>query len=136
MTAETALGILLAHAVGDYVIQSDWMAQEKTRRWWPAILHGLTYTLPYALLTQSLTALAVIASTHMMIDRFRLARYVCWAKNWLAPRGWQRPWSECTATGYPSDRPLWLTTWLLIIVDNTIHVTINTAAILWLGGAS
>lgn len=33
----------LAHMVGDYLIQSDWMAQEKTKRWWPAIAHALTY---------------------------------------------------------------------------------------------
>lgn len=26
----------LAHMVGDYVIQSDWMASEKTKLWWPA----------------------------------------------------------------------------------------------------
>jgi hypothetical protein len=49
-----ALWIILAHLVGDYLIQSDWMANEKTKRWWPAIAHGLTYTIPYVLVTQSL----------------------------------------------------------------------------------
>ncbi|WP_205679869.1 DUF3307 domain-containing protein [Paenarthrobacter ureafaciens] len=33
------LWILLAHLIGDYLIQSDWMASEKTKRWWPAIAH-------------------------------------------------------------------------------------------------
>ncbi len=33
---------LLAHLVGDYLIQSDWMATEKVKRWWPAIVHGTT----------------------------------------------------------------------------------------------
>ena len=72
----TALGIILAHLVGDYLIQSDWMASEKTKKWWPAIAHGITYTLPYALVTQSLLALAVIAGTHVIIDHYRLARHV------------------------------------------------------------
>ena len=36
------------------------------------------------------------------------------------------PWSECKATGFAPDRPVWLTTWLMIqIVDNIIHITIE-----------
>jgi hypothetical protein len=127
-----ALGIVLAHLAGDYLIQSDWMAVEKTKRWWPAIAHGLTYTLPYALVTQSPWALLVIASTHIVIDRYRLARHIVWAKNLLAPRGYNPPWRECTATGYPPDKPPWMAVWLMIIADNTIHLVINAAAVTWL----
>lgn len=121
---------LLLHAIGDYVIQSDWMATEKTKRSLAALIHVVTYALPFLLLTRSITALAVIAGTHFVIDRWRLARYVCWAKNRIWP-GW-RPWSECVGTGYPADRPAWLATWLMIIVDNTMHVLINGAALRWL----
>jgi hypothetical protein len=128
----TALGVVLAHLVGDYLIQSDWMAAEKTKRWWPAVAHGLTYTLPYLLGTRSPLALLAIAGTHIVIDRYRLARHVVWAKNWLAPRGYNRPWSECVATGYPPDKPVWLSLWLMIIADNTMHLAINAAAVLWL----
>ena len=32
---------LLAHLVGDYVVQSDWMALNKTARWSPAIAHAV-----------------------------------------------------------------------------------------------
>lgn len=45
------VGLLLAHLVGDYLIQSDWMANEKTKRWWPAWAHALTYGLPFLLVT-------------------------------------------------------------------------------------
>ena len=128
----TALGIVLAHLVGDYLIQSDWMANEKTKHWWPAIAHGVTYTLPYALVTQSLLALAVIAGTHIIIDRYRLARHVCWAKNLLAPKRYRYPWRECSATGYHQDRPAWMAVWLLIIADNTMHLAINAGAVVWL----
>jgi len=127
-----ALGIVLAHLVGDYLIQSDWMAAEKTRRWWPAIAHGLTYGLPFLLVTQSPAALAVIVGTHIVIDRYRLARHVCWAKNFLAPRGYNRPWRECAATGYGPDKPVWMAVWLMIIADNTIHLAINMAAVHYL----
>lgn len=122
---------LIAHAVGDYLLQSDWMAAEKTKRSLAAAAHVLTYVLPFLFLTRALGALAVIAGTHFVIDRWRLARYVCWLKNWLAPHRYA-PWSECTATGYAPDKPAWLSVWLLIIADNVMHVVINAAALRWL----
>lgn len=128
----TALGIILAHLVGDYLIQSDWMASEKTKKWWPAIAHGTTYTLPYAVVTQSLLALAVIAGTHVIIDHYRLARHVGWAKNQLAPNEYRSTWAESKGTGYPADKPAWMAVWLMIIADNTMHLLINTAAVVWL----
>ena len=127
-----ALGIILAHLVGDYVIQSHWMACEKTKRWWPAIAHGLTYTLPYLLVTQSPAALAVIAGTHIIIDRFRLAKHLVWAKNQLAPKAFRPVWADAKVTGYPSETPAWMSVWLMIVADNTVHLLINTAAVVWL----
>jgi hypothetical protein len=116
---------LVAHAVGDYLFQSHWMADQKTTRWLPAVVHGLCYTVPFLLLTQSWPALAVIAGTHIVIDRYRLARWVCWAKNQAGMR------FAPTATGYPPETPAWLAVWLLIIADNIIHVCINAVA-LWM----
>lgn len=120
---------LVAHAVGDYLLQSDWMAVNKTKRSIAAVAHVCTYALPFLLLGASVAALAVIIGTHFVIDRFRLARYVVWAKNWMGPN---RPWSECTATGYPPDRPTWMTVWLLIIADNMLHVLCNGLALRYL----
>jgi hypothetical protein len=117
---------LVAHAVGDYLLQSDWMARNKTTRSIAALAHVATYALPFLLLRPSLPAFAVIAGTHFVIDRWRLARFVIWAKNWLGPN---RPWSECKATGYPADSPAWLSVWLLIIADNILHVVINGLAL-------
>jgi hypothetical protein len=129
----TALGIVLAHLVGDYLIQSHWMACEKTKRWWPAVVHGVTYTLPFLLVTRSPWALLVIGGTHIVIDRFRLARHVVWVKNLAAPAGkFRRPWSECSATGYPADTPPGLAFALMIVADNTIHLLLNVAAVVWL----
>lgn len=121
---------LLAHAVGDYIVQSDWMANEKTKRSLAAAVHAATYALPFLFLTTSLAALAIIVGTHFAIDRWRLARFVCWAKNLPWPGA--RPWSECSATGYHHERPRWLAVWLLIIADNIMHVAINGAALRWL----
>ncbi len=123
---------LLAHAIGDYVLQSDWMANEKTKRHTAAAVHAATYALPFLFLTRSLPALAFIVCTHFVIDRWRLARYVVWAKNLVGPKAYRYPWSECVGTGYHKDRPPWMAVWLLIAADNSIHVLLNGLAIYYL----
>lgn len=123
---------LILHLFGDYVTQSDWMAQNKTKRSWPALCHAVVYSLPFLILKPSVTAFAVILGTHFLIDRFRLARFVVYAKNWMAPASAWHPWSECSGTGYHKDSPAWLSVWLLIAADNTIHLAINYAALTWL----
>lgn len=137
---------LLAHAIGDYVLQSDWMANEKTKRSIAALAHVATYGLPFLFLRPSWQAYAVIVGTHFVIDRWRLARFVVWVKNWLAPISSHTPltlqgydyelsvmqWENCKATGYPSERPAWLAVWLLIIADNIMHVVINGLALKYL----
>jgi hypothetical protein len=153
---------LIMHLFGDYCTQSDWMAQNKTKASWPAFCHAVVYSLPFAWLAWSapnaVVAFTVILVTHFFIDRFRLARYLVWAKNLLSPKEtwWcdfgptphielggngrclscelvrTPPWKACMATGYPPDRPAWLAVWLLIAADNTIHLAINYAALRWL----
>lgn len=113
---------IVAHLVGDYLFQSHWMATEKTKRSVAAAVHAVSYAIPFLLLTQSPLALALIVGTHFAIDRWRLARFVVWAKNGC--RG------EVTATGYPADTPPWLAVWLLIITDNTLHLLCNGLALL------
>ena len=121
---------IVAHLVGDYIIQSDWMATEKTKRSVAAGTHAVTYTLPFLFLTLNPMALLIIAGTHFVIDRWRLARFVCWAKNYPWPGS--KPWRECSGTGYPDTSPPWLSTWLLIIADNTMHLLCNATALWWM----
>lgn len=112
---------LVAHAVGDYIFQSDWMADNKTKSHVAAAVHAVTYTLPFLLITQSPAALAAICVSHFVIDRWRLARFVVWLKN--------GPWMPLTATGYQDSKPAFLAVWLLIIADNILHVICNALAI-------
>ena len=41
MTLNITAAQLVAHAVGDYVLQSDWAATEKTKRSLAALVHVL-----------------------------------------------------------------------------------------------
>ncbi len=109
---------LLAHLVGDYIFQSHWMATEKVKRIFPAIIHATCYTIPFLFLTQD-WSLLIIWGTHVFIDRYRLANYVGQVKNWHFK----------TKSGYPEETPVWLSTWLMIITDNTLHLLINHLAL-------
>jgi len=124
---------LVLHALGDYVTQSDWMAQNKTQSVLPAVVHATVYTLPFLFLTQSWIALAFICGTHFIIDHWRLARYICWAKNFLAPKkAWPDTWEQCKGTGYNPSTPPFMAIWLMVIADNTMHVICNAIALTYL----
>lgn len=152
----TAYWLLVCHLLGDYVLQSDWMALEKTKQNTAAVAHAVMYTVPFAVYlwlagkydpAKGSSAIAFISVTHFIIDRWRLARYVCWLKNFLAPEAtgltdcgratngmqvWWHPWAECVGTGYHKDRPAWMAVWLMIIADNTMHLVCNGIAVtLW-----
>lgn len=120
---------LVAHGIGDYLLQSDWMAAEKRKSSLACWAHALTYTLPFLFLTRAGFALGIIYATHYVIDRWALARYLVWAKNLIGPWEYRHAWADCSATGYHKDRPPWLATWLYIIADNLLHVLCNGLAI-------
>jgi Protein of unknown function (DUF3307) len=139
---------LLAHFVGDYIIQNQWMADHKTSQWGPALVHGFTYTIPFIFIVHSIPALLVIALTHAVIDRYRLAKYLIWFKNQLVPKASRYSWDPSYSpnsriklphelndptTGFPQSVPKWMSVWLLIIVDNICHIVLNTLAIIFLG---
>lgn len=131
--------------VGDYLTQTSWMANEKVKRWWPAVVHGTVYTLPFLLLTRNPVALLIIGGTHAVIDHYRLAKHFIWLRTVLfEPRrsmgyDWQTgkkllaprlTWVEASNNfGFSKDTPAWLAGWLMFITDNIIHNLINFAAL-------
>lgn len=123
---------IVCHLIGDYILQSDWMATEKTKKSLAALWHVLTYALPFVFLRPSFFGLVFIVGSHFVIDRWRLARFVVFAKNRLAPVDEWATWSYSKATGYPRERPDWMAVWLLIIADNTMHLLCNGFAMTYL----
>lgn len=129
--------LILAHLLGDYVLQSHVMAVRKTSSWRWAFIHAAFYSLPFLALllwlgvgaSDALGALAIIGGTHALIDRYRIAA------RWCAFYGVGHPglWTKREGFEYP---PPFLGVWLTIIVDNTMHLCINAAVFGWLGVAS
>jgi hypothetical protein len=131
---------LLVHILGDYFLQSDWMALNKSKKTLPCFVHCVVYTIPFVLLTNSLVALFVIFSSHFLFDRFSLVKYIIWIKNHINPKFEYYPFDKCSITGYYDDwnkenvgaRYNFITTWLYIISDNAIHLAFNYFAINYL----
>ena len=122
---------LIAHLVGDYFLQSDWMATTKKDKIWPCAAHAVLYVLPFLFLTHSWKALVVISATHFIIDHWKLPSVFGWLKNFLAPKSAWVPWSK-SFLGFAPDRPVWLVVWLVIIIDNTLHLIINGLCLYYL----
>lgn len=131
---------LLAHLVGDFFLQTDYMALNKKAPGLKGFLacysHCYFYMLPFLVLTQSIPALLVIMVTHFIIDRGQLVPWLIWLHNLATPPvvgEFHATWQECKANGgYHPTRPAWVAIWLCIITDNTLHLLINYAAIRWL----
>ncbi len=119
----TAQQIIL-HLVGDYILQNQWMATDKTKSHFVAFLHVVLYTSIFAFATVSPSALFVIGATHFVIDRWRLARYVIWLRDGCP--------CKVPSIKEPDTYPEPIPMWLIIVVDNTMHLIINGLAIYYL----
>jgi hypothetical protein len=122
-------GELLCHLIGDYVLQNRWMAHRKVESLPVALLHATLYGLPFLALRPGLGPLLWIVLSHALIDRYNVARYLVWAKEHLAPRAWRPPPLARCPTGNDPSVPPHLADWLRILVDNTLHLVLNHAAL-------
>lgn len=128
MTLELRLVVgFILHLIGDYITQNHWLATEKTKRFLPAFIHATIYSLPFLAICWSKWWF-VIWISHFFIDRYRLAVYVVRAKNSRFIDG-KFCYHSGNNHGFDSDVPIWLSTWLMIIVDNILHLVINSVSI-------
>lgn len=101
--------LLLAHLLGDFPLQTSWLAINKMNKWLPLIVHSALYTTVIGII--SLVGfgglvpcqLLIIMLTHVILDRRTL---VAW---WI---------HHIMRTNLSENR------WLGIMVDQIFHVTI------------
>lgn len=118
---------LLAHLVGDYILQTHHEAVEKTNSWVPAATHAAKYAAAFLPLTRNPKALLIIGGTHMVLDHYRLAKHVNWLRNQAAPAAYRS--TNLDNGGSPDVVPTGLATALMFLTDNTIHLLINEWAL-------
>lgn len=117
---------LILHLIGDYLVQNDWMALNKKKVSWKGELacqiHCITYSLPFLFITTPLATLAIYLS-HYVIDRTNIVSYFLAFKNWTF---------STENFGFGKERPVFITVWLYIIVDNVFHIICNYLSIKFL----
>jgi len=155
LTLYTVVMFFLCHIIGDFWLQSDWMAMNKSKKSWNCLVHVLIYTSMFLFLTASWKALLFIGVTHFILDRwhFILKRAIWWRNHF--PTFDYAPFEYCDTTGYYDDSPynsakkdevmdkfvvtrygkprlFFITMWLYIFQDNTLHLICNLIALTFL----
>ena len=84
--------IFACHFIGDYVLQTDFLAKTKGQNWWHLIAHCVLYTVPFAVAFGIDWRLAVVLGSHLIIDSLKTR----WNKISYAEDQW---WHLMIATG-------------------------------------
>jgi hypothetical protein len=103
--------LLLGHLVGDFLLQTRWMAENKTALWYPLAVHSTVYTAAVALFSLaagglSPLAVAIVFLSHLFLDR----------------RGFVNLWAQYLNRAENND-------WLKIMIDQTLHVLVLALAV-------
>ena len=109
--------LIVAHLVGDYLLQNDWIARNKSTSSIICAVHVVLYTLAHVVLVEVAGSwpwwsYVAIAVPHFVIDRWSLAAW--WMKNVSGQR-----------TFFEKMSP-----WSVVVIDNTFHLL--TSAIVFL----
>lgn len=104
---------VLAHFIGDYILQNDAMAMNKKKSDWYCSLHVATYMLPFLLCGLNWWQFLLIVAQHYLIDR---TNFVVWFMKFKG--------SGQFASGPCSP-------WSIIVTDNILHI-LWIAFIIWL----
>ena len=117
--AEIFLYLLIAHLIGDWIIQTYWMANEKSKSLAPLLAHVFTYHIFVFIalylagvpLISNLWATLFLALTHAILDN---RRFEFW-------------WLRKIKKVEEKDVPIWL----LLGVDQSSHLLLILIVSLW-----
>ena len=71
---EKIMLLIMCHMIGDYVLQSDFIARTKGKNWYHLFVHCVLYIVPFYICFGFVWQLAVIFIVHLIIDPLK-ARY-------------------------------------------------------------
>jgi hypothetical protein len=105
--------LLVGHLIGDFLLQTKWMALNKEKQWIPLFTHVSIYIFIiflFGLLFDglSLLSLALLFIGHVILDRRSFV--VFWVKHIQMSSGFEKGW-------------------LSIVVDQIFHIILLTVAI-------
>lgn len=100
------LGIIVGHLIGDYVLQSDWMAMHKKKTdltgLFACVIHCAIWTVCMAIgiKTTSLKTIVLLFLSHFVLDRTKVVEWLLNETKWM-----------------PNPAM-----WKVIVVDNSLHL--------------
>lgn len=98
---------IVGHLVGDYLLQTDWMAQNKKLQSWPCLVHCVIWTVCVCVFAGwGWLAAVFLFGCHFAQDRTQIVKW------WMTLQ-----WKSQTGFTQPPLAP-----WSLIVVDNVWHV--------------
>ena len=105
--------LLVGHLVGDYILQTRWMAEGKASKWLPLVVHAAVYTICVYLLALadkglSWPAAGFVFLAHIVLDRRRFIQF--WTSRITGSRE---------------------VLWLNIAVDQAWHIVVLAVATLF-----
>lgn len=71
---EKIILLVLCHLIGDYVLQSDFIATTKGTNWYHLFVHCTLYLVPFYICFGLVWQLGVVFVTHLIVDPLK-ARY-------------------------------------------------------------
>lgn len=71
---EKIIMLIMCHLIGDYVLQSDFIAKTKGENWYHLLVHCILYIVPFYLCFGFTWHLAIVFVSHIIIDPLK-ARY-------------------------------------------------------------
>lgn len=78
---ETLFKILIAHLIGDYVLQNDFLAKTKGENWYHLFVHSALYVVPFYILFGWGWEILLLFIHHFLIDaekaRWGIIGYTC-----------------------------------------------------------
>jgi len=95
---------VLAHFIGDYLLQTDWMARKKKASWLAALVHVGTYIIPFLFCGFVWWQLALIFLQHFLQDT---TNFVVW-------------FMKAKGSGKFAEPPM--APWSIIVTDNILHI--------------
>lgn len=65
---ETIVILIMCHIMGDYVLQTRFIAESKGQNWYHLFVHCVLYALPFYICFGFVWQFAIIFTSHMIID--------------------------------------------------------------------
>lgn len=137
--ADFFLYLLIGHLIGDFFIQSNWMALNKKSDWLPLLSHCALYTVSVFLFTMTFFKpsayfdwIAVIFLSHLCLDG---TEYVDMYLTTIRSRGYELTAKMIEEYGAQDPKSYYAAAYTAIVqvvVDNTIHLCIMLMGFLYI----